>query len=97
MKLSQDQIAKVIQQLNNDRQNRRPCGVCGNNHWVINDTVWESREFNYGNFVLGGDTLVMPLIAVSCSKCGNTHFLNAIKIGVIDSQLNVSGSDNSTK
>lgn len=97
MKLNKEQASKVIQQLNDNRQNRRPCSFCGNNNWIINDTIWELREFNNGNFVLGGDSFVMPIIAISCSKCGNTHFLNAIKLGVVESQSNNESSDETTK
>lgn len=97
MKLDKEQAAKVIQQLNDNRQNGRPCSFCGNNNWIINDTIWELREFNNGNFILGGDSLVMPIIAISCSKCGNTHYFNAIKLGVVGSQPNNNSSGETTK
>lgn len=86
MKLTPEQANQIIQQLNNDRDKRQPCNVCGNNNWIINDTIWEIREFNGGNFVLGGNSSIMPMISISCSKCGNTHFLNAIKLGIVSPQ-----------
>lgn len=95
MKLTQEQAQQVIQQLNNDRDKRMPCNICGNNNWIINDTIWEIREFNGGDFVLGGNSSLMPMIAISCSKCGNTHFLNAIKLGIISPQASKSPSDSS--
>jgi ribosomal protein S27AE len=99
MKLTQDQANRIIQQLNDDRDRRLPCGVCGNNNWIINDTIWEIREFNGGDFVLGGNTSLMPMISISCSKCGNTHFLNAIKLGVISpkQQNNVNENTSGTE
>ena len=96
MKLTQEQANQIIQQLNNDRDKRLPCGICGNNDWIINDTIWEIREFNGGDFILGGNSSIMPMISISCSKCGNTHFLNAIKLGVISPQVPPKDTNNTT-
>lgn len=97
MKLNQEQAGKVIQHLNNNRQNGRPCNFCGNNNWMINDTIWELREFNDGNLVVGGDSFIMPIIAISCSKCGNTQFINAIKLGVIEPQKEAADFNDASK
>jgi hypothetical protein len=69
------------------------CSICGEaRSWVVNDTVFEMREFNDGNLIIGGQTKVMPVISVNCSNCGNLILLSAIKIGVIkigqDGKLN---------
>ena len=39
----------------------------------------------------------MPIIAISCSKCGNTHFLNAIRLGVVETQPSNESSGDTTK
>ena len=83
MKLTKKQAEDLIQFLNNERNNRLPCPICGNVNWVISDSLWEVREFNGGNLVIGGQSAIMPMVAISCSKCGETHFLNAIQLGIV--------------
>lgn len=33
--------------------------------------------------MIGGKCAIMPLVPVTCNNCGNTLFLNAIKLGVV--------------
>lgn len=81
MKLTKEQQKKASDELKSFFS--KPCGCSGEN-WILNDKIFELREFNEGNFVLGGqNSSIFPVIAVSCSKCGNTHFFNAILLGLI--------------
>ena len=58
--------------------------MCGDNNWNIDDTIFELREFNKGAMVLGGsNSSVIPVLALTCSKCGNTQFINAIICGAV--------------
>lgn len=59
------------------------CPICGNKEWVIGDTIFESREFQNGNIIVGGNSSVMPFLTLTCSNCGYTMLLNAIKYGLI--------------
>lgn len=85
MKLSKEQQNKLIAKLNSFGSLAK-CTVCGNSNWNISDTVFEMREFQGGNLVLGGNQGIYPVIPLTCSTCGNTHFLNAVLLDVLDPQ-----------
>src|SRR5262245_4038379 len=36
----------------------QPCTVCGNNDWVLDNTVYELREFHGGNLAIGQSGIV---------------------------------------
>lgn len=60
------------------------CPMCGGRAWNVSDKIFELREFNDGNFVLGGpNSSIVPLIPVTCNKCGNTIFINALSTGLV--------------
>ena len=82
MKLTEEQKNKVIEVLS-DFLKRIPCNVCQGKEWILNDTIFELREFQGGNLVIGGKSSVFPVIAVVCKNCGNTLFFNAIQLGLI--------------
>ena len=50
--------------------------------WQITDRIFELREFHGGNLVLGAHQRVLPVIPMSCGRCGYTRFLNAIHLGL---------------
>lgn len=62
----------------------RPCLMCGTGNWNISDSIFELREYNQGNLVLGGGPII-PVVPITCDNCGNTVFVNAIKAGLIES------------
>ncbi|MBI1303247.1 MAG: hypothetical protein GC172_05615 [Phycisphaera sp.] len=72
---------KVISFLNEKWQGR-PCPLCGNRRWSVQDAAFELRQFHGGNFVLGGGAII-PLVPVTCENCGYTALINAIKAGVV--------------
>ena len=55
----------------------RSCPLCNSGNWNISDTVYELREFQEGNLVLGAGP-ILPLIPVTCNNCGNTVLVNAL-------------------
>lgn len=83
MKLTEEQTKKILDRLNEYKDSRRPCSMCGNNNWQLSDVVFELREFHEGNMVIGANSSIMPVLAISCNRCGNTHFINAIKMDII--------------
>lgn len=83
MRITQEQANLIIERLNSTSAQRQSCPICGNRNWTLNDKIWEIREFQGGSLVIGGDTSLIPMISVSCSACGFTHFLNAIRLGVV--------------
>ena len=82
MKLDQEQQAKLIAKLSEVWRNRT-CEVCGQPHWMIDDTLFELREFHGGRTVFGSGA-IKPLITISCTNCANTKMINAIQLGFID-------------
>lgn len=61
----------------------RPCQMCGTGDWTVSDSIFELREYNLGNLVIGGGPIV-PVVPITCDNCGNTLFINAIKAELID-------------
>ena len=84
MRLEINQIERIIHRLSELSNPPRPCSICGHNQWNVSDTVFEVREFHEGNMVLGGDSRIIPFVAISCQNCGNTLFINAIQMGIIE-------------
>ena len=75
--------------------NLQQCPFCGKNSLVWSTVVFEMREYQGGNLVIGGNSKIFPLITATCSKCGNVVFFNAITLGLIDPKTGkVIGSDN---
>ena len=74
---------KTIRYLNEKWQGRG-CPLCGGKAWDLTDKAFELREFNDGDIVLGGpNNAIIPLVPVTCQKCGNTVLINAIQAGLV--------------
>jgi hypothetical protein len=82
MKLNKEQQDKLIEKLNRFWKNKT-CEVCGQQNWMIDDTLFELREFHGGRTVLGSGA-IKPLITISCTSCGNTKMMNAIQMELVD-------------
>lgn len=81
MKLTEKQQELVIKKL---EKTKKICPTCGNGNLLVGDRIFEIREFNGGNLVIGGkESSIYPLIAVSCPICGNVQFFNAILMGIM--------------
>ena len=84
MILSEDKVKIVIDKLNMDSKGGITCPVCGEHLWVVNKELMELRNFNNGSIVLGEGSSVMPVVTLSCAKCGLTLFFNALQLGVVE-------------
>jgi hypothetical protein len=73
---------KLIEQLK-IKWNERPCPMCGEKNWSVQDTIFELREFQHGSMVIGNGPLV-PVAPVTCNNCGNTFLINAIVAGLLE-------------
>jgi len=74
---------EIIEFLNNKWHGAR-CPLCGEGKWNVTDKVFELREFNGGNFVLGGpNSAITPIIPITCENCGNTVLINALVTGLL--------------
>ena len=68
----------------NSRWGSAPCPMCNGRRWTVSDKVFELREFNDGNIVVGGpNSSVTPIIPIVCEYCGNTLFINALTTGLL--------------
>lgn len=84
MKLTKEQTTQLLQRLNEYRDTRKNCPICSKGQWILNDTIFEVREFNMGGILIGGpNSAIMPMISLSCANCGYTYFMSAIKMGII--------------
>lgn len=61
----------------NDRWQGAKCPLCQSGKWNVSDNVFELRQFNQGNLIMGNVPIV-PIIPVTCSNCGNTVLINAL-------------------
>jgi len=91
MRLTEEQKNKVRELLGSKSITPPICPVCTSSLWGISDTVFELREFQGGAFVLTGDSHIYPVVPLTCDNCGNTYFINAMKLGIIEQRSNSKG------
>ena len=72
---------KLINHLN-QKWGQVKCPLCNHGQWNISDTVYELREYNDGNMVIGNVPIV-PVVPVTCMNCGNTVLVNALLSGAV--------------
>ncbi len=90
MKLTDEQQAKLVESINEHWPTPQECVLCHHTEWALSDTIFELRDFDYGNFTIGG-TPIFPVIPMSCTTCGNSILLNAIIYGLIDQNKDTKG------
>lgn len=73
---------KIIAHLNSKWEGRN-CQMCETGKWSVSDSIFELREYNQGNMVIGSGPII-PIVPVICENCGNTILVNAIKAGLIE-------------
>lgn len=93
MTLTDEQVQRVADHLRAMAPDGFMCPICGERHWIINNVVVETREFNQGNLFPPGQTSLIPLIPLTCARCSNTMFINALALGLVN-QNPVNHTDN---
>lgn len=84
MKISPEKTQEILNRVTTNCR-VRTCPMCGGNNWNIEDKIFELREFNNGNLVIGGgNSSIIPLLAITCTTCGNTQLINALMCGAVD-------------
>ena len=78
--MDNDWKSQLIKHLENKWSSQK-CPMCGHSGWNLPSEIYEIREFQDGNFVIGG-TPIVPVLPVTCGNCGNTVLVNAIVAGV---------------
>lgn len=69
------------------------CPICKTGNIFLNDKLFELREFEGGNLIIGGGSSLVPLIIATCQNCGHTQFFNAITLGIVSNESNLDGND----
>ncbi len=95
MKIEQEKTQEILEKIVS-KCSVRKCPMCGESNWNIENKIFELREFNSGNLVIGGKSSIVPLLAITCTHCGNTQLVNAIMCGAIDIANNL-GTTNPNK
>lgn len=81
MPLNKEQQEKAINYLNN-KWHEKICPICKGTNWDIHPELYELRQFNGGNMVLGGP--LIPMLVIECTNCGNTISINAMRAGIVN-------------
>ena len=84
MRLNDTQKAVLLKALQKFKYHSKACQVCQSTDWKITDAIFELREFTGGQITLDTDSMIYPVIPLSCANCGTTLFLNALDLGVLD-------------
>lgn len=73
---------KLLDEIRN-KWGGRPCPYCGEAEWLASDKIFELREYNDGNLVIGG-VPIQPVVPITCNNCGNTVLINPIVINAVE-------------
>ncbi len=84
MKIAPHRIAAFVR----DKLGIRTCEACGMTDWRPDATLYELREWDETGTADPGYLAQVPLIALSCGRCGNTKLFNAVTAGVVDADWN---------
>jgi hypothetical protein len=59
------------------------CPVCGRDQFAVTDNLMSLPEYGLGVIGLGG-TVILPVVTLTCTTCGNILSFNAVKLGIIE-------------
>lgn len=76
--VNQDELINIL----NEKWGARPCPMCGEGQWIVSNKVFELREYNEGNLIIGGGT-INPVVPITCGNCGNIIMVNPVAIGLL--------------
>lgn len=84
MKLTEDELKSVIDKINSNALAHVKCPVCGEDQWHLNPYLLETREFLHGDIAIKDGIVLVPYVTMSCTKCSNTLFFNAMRLGIVN-------------
>jgi predicted nucleic-acid-binding Zn-ribbon protein len=85
MKLTSEQAQVLIQKL--ERLLKNDCKHCGSREWLVNDRVFEMKEFDNFPVPKPENNTVFPVAVVTCKQCGTAHFYSAVILGLLEKKL----------
>ena len=86
MTLTEDQKQTIAKKLNEFKNERSACDICGSEEWNILDNLWVVMETPDPSKKGEQPIRAIPMVAVMCKKCGHIHFLNSLMFGINPSQ-----------
>jgi predicted nucleic-acid-binding Zn-ribbon protein len=66
----------------NERWTIKVCPFHGPTNWEVGEVMIQTLPYIGGGVSIGGPTY--PLLVVTCSQCGYTVLVNAIKAGIVE-------------
>jgi len=81
--MTKEQVQELINKINQKSGNNLQCNICHGKSWSVTENIFQMLEYKDGKIVLGGSVSILPLIPITCNDCGNTIFINAIKVGLV--------------
>lgn len=83
MKLTDEQMKKLQDHIQENWKAPVRCPVCWSNEWNLSNHIYELREFQRGSLSVGsGSGGIVPLSPVICETCGNTVLINPLVAGI---------------
>jgi ribosomal protein S27AE len=73
---------KLLEELS-AKWNGRACPLCGKGSWIASEKIFELREYNDGDLVLGGGPIT-PVVPITCDNCGNTVLVNPLVLKIVE-------------
>lgn len=80
--LTDAQRQQAMEWLNSKTSLLGKCPLCGDRGWAILADFLKVTSFSASSLTGFGD-VAYPCFGVICNNCGNTHFVNAIKAGLL--------------
>ena len=81
MEVNKEKLDSYLKTLNTST-----CPLCGGRKWVASTVAFYLGEYFEDKIVIGTSSL--PVIPITCLKCGNTYFINALVSGLIEKNMN---------
>jgi hypothetical protein len=86
VRLTEEEKKAVVRWLQTRAAGPRECAVClQRNNWVVADDLVTSSSYQRGDEV-GADRGSYPQAMLVCENCGNTVYLNAVMIGIVEGE-----------
>jgi len=60
------------------------CSACGNEEWMLSDTMFCLMPHNGVSVVVGSK--VQPVVTIICKRCGLLRLFNALEVGIVPKQ-----------
>lgn len=84
MNFTSKQIEELPQKLQKIWKGKKKCIICGSKDWAIQSKIFRLDEFKSE---IRGEVAAIPLIVISCQKCGFLIQFNAIGLGIVEVDL----------